>query len=270
MPDVSIIIPCFNQGQYIHEAIDSVVAQTHQDFEIIIVNDGSTDIQTIDILRAIDNPSIRVIHTSNQGLASARNNGIREAQAEIILPLDSDDKIFPQYVEKALGVLKNDPATGIVYCNAELFGARKGKWALREFSVQEILFRNLIFHCAFFRRQDWEKTGGYNPNMIYGWEDWDFWLSIISLGRKVFHIPEVLHSYRVRKKSMVHVMTEEQKVAMHARIFLNHQQLYSQYALDFFEEINRRQKSILDILLKEKICHPIQALKTVLRRFHGH
>jgi glycosyltransferase involved in cell wall biosynthesis len=245
-----------------------VLCQTHQNFEIVIVNDGSTDIQTIDILQAINNPAIRVIHTSNQGLAFARNNGIREARSEIILPLDSDDKILPSYVEKALRVLNSDHEIGIVYCNAELFGARRGKWALREFTVKEMLFRNLIFHCAFFRRQDWEKVGGYNPN-IYAWEDWDFWLSIISLGRKVFRIPEVLHAYRVRKNSMVHMMTDQQKVANHARIFLNHQQLYADHAIEFFEEIHRSQKSILDKLLKDKLCHPVQAIRTFLNRFHG-
>lgn len=206
MPDVSVIIPCFNHGQYIHEAIESVLNQTYNNFEIIVVNDGSTEQRTIDIINKINHPKIKVIHTSNQGLASARNNGIREAQAEIILPLDSDDKIMPTYVKKALKIFGDDPSMGIVYCYAELFGEKLGKWILPEYSLKGILFHNLFFCSAFFWRHDWEKAKGFNPNMKYGWEDWDLWLSIISFGKKVYRIPESLFSYRVRKKSMVHLM----------------------------------------------------------------
>ncbi len=265
MPDVSVIIPCFNHGQYIHEAINSVLKQTCQNFEIIVVNDGSTDPQTISILKKIEHPKIKVVHTVNQGLASARNNGIREAQSEFILPLDSDDTIAPQYVEKALPLLKNDLGLGIVYCQAELFGDKKGIWKLPEYSLKEMLFRNHIFHCAFFRFKDWEKVNGYNPNMKYGWEDWNFWLSLISLGKKVYQIPEILHAYRVRKGSMLGSMSIRQKAEMHVQIFLNHQDLFKDHLLEFFEEIHRMQnlcnRSILERFINDKLRHPIQTFK---------
>lgn len=271
MPDVSVIIPCFNHGQYIHEAIDSVLNQTLKDFEIIVVNDGSTEQQTIDILKKINHPKIKVIHTSNQGLASARNNGIREAQAKIILPLDSDDKIMPTYVEKALKIFGDDPSLGIVYCYAELFGEKRGKWILPEYSIKSILFRNLFFCSAFFWRHDWEKAKGFNPNMKYGWEDWDLWLSIISFGKKVYRIPESLFSYRMRKKSMVHLMTDQQKAAMHAQIFLNHPDFFQLHLQDFFEGIHFLEKnsnrSLINILVKDKLLHPFQTIKNIAHRF---
>ena len=237
MPDVSVIIPCFNHGQYINEAIDSVLNQTHRDFEIIVVDDGSTDPRTIQILNKINHPKIKVLHTNNQGLASARNNGIIAAQADIILPLDSDDKIEPGYIEKALRILNGDPSVGIVYCYTNFFEEKRGKWLLPEYSLKKMLFENLIFACAFFRRADWKTVKGYNPNMKYGWEDWDFWLSIISLGRKVIRIPEALHRYRIRGQSMGHVMTISQQAAMHAQLFLNHQDLYKTNLPIFFEEV---------------------------------
>jgi len=272
MPDVSIIMPCYNHGQYIYEAIDSVLNQTFQNFEIVIINDGSTDPQTIEILKNIHHPKIKVLHTSNQGLASARNNGIREAQAPIILPLDSDDKIAPTYLEKSVKILQSNEEIGIVYCLAEFFGEKHGKWLLPEYSLKEMLFHNLIFHCAFFWRSDWEKLNGYNPNMKYGWEDWDFWLSIISTGKKVHRIPEVLHEYRVRKSSMVHAMTELDKVKMHAQIFRNHQDFYISNLEDIIEEIYHLQnvchRSILDRLIKDKLLHPVQTIKRHMVQNH--
>lgn len=274
MPDVSIIIPCFNHGQFIHDAIDSVLCQTHDNFEIIVVNDGSTEQHTTDILKKINHPKIKVIHTPNQGLASARNNGIREAQSEIILPLDSDDKISPTYIEKALPVLRKDPTIGIIYCQAKLFGEKHGKWYLPTFSEAEALLRNLIFHCAFFRRCDWEAIKGYNPNMVYGWEDWDFWISIVSLGRRVFRIPEYLHTYRVRNRSMAHSMTDSQKAAMHAQLFLNHQEFFLKHLTGFFQEIHRLQdlseRTLWDRLISDKLLHPVQLINNFKYKFYAH
>ncbi|MCI5167028.1 MAG: glycosyltransferase family 2 protein, partial [Candidatus Electrothrix sp. GM3_4] len=118
MPRVSVVIPCYNQGSFIDETIHSVLAQTWQYFEIIVVNDGSTDPFTVNHLQQLNFPKTRVLHTENQGLSSARNNGIREAQGEYILPLDADDRIGPTYLEQAIRLLDADPELGIVYCKA--------------------------------------------------------------------------------------------------------------------------------------------------------
>ena len=98
MAKVSVIIPCYNQGAYLNEAVESILAQSYRDFEIIVVNDGSTDEETNRLLSGYDRQQTRVLHTENQGLSSARNNGIREAQGEYILPLDADDRIDPTYL----------------------------------------------------------------------------------------------------------------------------------------------------------------------------
>ena len=144
MPKVTVVIPCYNQGQYVDKAVESVLNQTYQDFEIIIVNDGSTDAFTNNLLKNYHKPKTRVIHTRNQGLASARNNGIREAKGEYILPLDADDKIGNEYLEEAVMVLDEKPGVGIVYSEAETFGAVNGKWEMPEYSIEEILIDNII------------------------------------------------------------------------------------------------------------------------------
>ena len=122
MPKVSVVIPCYNQGHFILEAIDSVLTQTYEDYEIIVVNDGSTDSNTIRILNAINNPKILVIHTKNEGLSSARNTGIKNSVGEYILPLDADDKIGDNYLEKAINIFNTVDNLKIVYCYASFFG----------------------------------------------------------------------------------------------------------------------------------------------------
>jgi hypothetical protein len=119
---VSVVIPCYNQGQYIDEAVESVLAQSYQDFEIIIVNDGSNNADTIKILETYSKPKTRVIHTNNQGASIARNNGIKVSSGRYILPLDADDRIGSVYIEKAIEVLDKNENVGIVYCEAEFFG----------------------------------------------------------------------------------------------------------------------------------------------------
>ena len=127
-PKVSVIIPCYNQGFFLQEAVESVLEQTYQDFEIIIINDGSTDAATVALLKNYKQPRTTVIHTNNQGLASARNNGINIAKGKYILPLDADDKIGKNYLQKAIEKLEMNDNLGIFYCEAEFFGNEIGKW----------------------------------------------------------------------------------------------------------------------------------------------
>lgn len=222
MPRVSVIIPCYNLGQYLDEAVDSVLAQTFQDFEIIVIDDGSTDHATIELLTSYSKPKTRVIRTGNHGLPAARNCGICEAAGDYILPLDADDRIGPTYLEQAVRVLDNDETVGIVYCYGELFGARSGRIAAANFSRRGMLLSNLIFCSAFFRRIDWAAVGGYNVNMRHGFEDWDFWLALLELGRDGYRIPETLFYYRVRETSMVRSMGLQQRVDMHLQLLRNH------------------------------------------------
>lgn len=230
MPKVSVVIPCYNQGQYLDEAVDSVLAQSYRDFEIVIVNDGSTDEFTCRLLAGYTRPQARVVATANQGLAAARNTGIGEALGEYILPLDADDRIGPDYLARAVGVLEENPETGIVYCLGELFGARTGRISAPAFSRRKMLLSNLIFATAMFRKSDWDRVGGYNTNMRHGCEDWDFWLSLVELGRKVHRIPEVLFFYRIREQSMNVAMDREKRLEMHLQLMKNHPALFIEHA----------------------------------------
>jgi glycosyltransferase involved in cell wall biosynthesis len=261
MPKVSVIIPCFNHGKYINAAVESVLGQTYNDFEIIIIDDGSTDKFTKKFLANYKRPKTKIIITQNQGLASARNTGIRNAKGKYILPLDADDKIAPTYIEKAVEVIENNKNIGIVYCLAETFGYKKGSWYIPEFTQKRMLLRNLIFCSALFKKQDWESVGGYNTKMIRSWEDWDFWLSLISIGCEVYRIPEVLFYYRLTEGSMITTMSRQEQVAMHMQLMRNHKDIFienSQPLVEFYYRItmSRAYKSIKFMLGKSALKRP--------------
>lgn len=201
---VSIIIPCYNQGKYIKDAIGSILDSTYKNIEIIVVDDGST--KDVDLIDNFSNPKIKIIHQKKQGVCAARNNGIREAAGDYILPLDADDKIYPTYIEKAMNVFKNNPKISIVYCRAEYFGTTSGEWTLPEFKFPDCLWENAIFNSAVYKKSDWAKVGGYKTQVKNGNEDWEFWISMIENGAEVYKIPEILFSYRCAENYMSNKM----------------------------------------------------------------
>ena len=271
-PKVSVIIPCFNQGQYIDEAVESVLSQTLQDFEIIIVNDGSTDEFTKNMLKSYNKPKCKVIHTNNQGLSSARNNGIIAASGEYILPLDADDKISLKYLEEAVNILDRESEIGIVYCEVEFFGDKTGRWNLPDFSVERILVMNMIICSALFRKSDYMKTKGYNPNMLYGWEDWDFWLSLIEKGIGVYKLSDVHFFYRIKKgnsmKINLDLSVEKQKYCLRT-IYLNHYDFYINKIGNPIELYSKliRVLSSKDYKFGRLIVNPIRNFKRYIKKF---
>lgn len=228
MEKVSIIMPCYNDGQYIEEAVASVLDQTYKNLEIIIIDDGSDDKHTLEVIGKISNEKIRVYHTEHLGPAGARNYGINMADGRYILPVDSDDKIEPTYIEKAVTILKNNPHIGVVYCEADLFGEKSGKWDLPNYSFDTMLLDNIVFVTAMFYKEDWEQVGGFNTYMDMGMEDYDFWLSILALGKEIYQIPEILFHYRIKKVSRTTQFMDNsmQVKEIYTRMYGNHKAFY--------------------------------------------
>jgi glycosyltransferase involved in cell wall biosynthesis len=199
---VSIVIPCLNHEAYLLDAINSALNSTHPYIEIIIVDDGSTD-KTSEVAKEVMNnhKNVSYIYQDNQGPSVARNRGIQEARGEYILPLDADDKISSQYIEKALEVLKNDPAIVLVYCKAEYFGLKAGLWDLKPFSLKKLAIDNMIFSCSMYRKEDWKKVGGYAYELKTGWEDWEFLISILKNRGRVHRLEFIGFYYRIHQYS---------------------------------------------------------------------
>jgi len=210
-PIVSVVIPCFNHGIYLEETIDSILRSDYESYEIIVIDDFSTDDLTRKVLNILDKPQTRVIQNRIKGVANARNYGIEEAKGRYILPLDADDKISRSYIRKAVEILESSPNVGIVYAKARLFGRKVGEWKLPSYSIERILASNVIFCSAFFRKEDWDIVGGYKPNIPFGKEDWEFWISLIEIGRDVFRLNEFHFFYRIHTISRDTLASEGDK-----------------------------------------------------------
>jgi glycosyltransferase involved in cell wall biosynthesis len=203
-PTVSVIIPCFNHGEFLPEAVASVTAVKRDDIELIVVDDGSTDERTRKELDALIAQGIKVVRQENRGPSAARNAGILVSGGKYILPLDADNHLRCGYIEHGIRILDANPQVGVVYGDAEYIGLRTGRWHVGSFDRHRLLEWNYIDTCAIYRRSVWEQNSGYDAaKIVQGIEDWDFWLGALEHGWQFAYVPEVLFDYRVAKESMV-------------------------------------------------------------------
>jgi glycosyltransferase involved in cell wall biosynthesis len=203
-PLVSVIIPCFNYGQYVEEAIDSILRQTFQDFEIIVVDGGSTDNSTVTTLKYLQKPKTKIYYRKGRHLVGDnRNFGIQKAKGKYICCLDADDKIKSTYLEKALFLLEVY-AYDIVSTSVQCFGNSIETWNIvANPTLAEILKGNQVSTVAVFSKQMWEKANGYHDYGIgkdHISEDWDLWVRMMALGARVINISESLMLYRIHDK----------------------------------------------------------------------
>jgi GT2 family glycosyltransferase len=224
-PIVSVIIPCFNYGEYLEEAVDSALDQTLQDSEVIIIDDGSTDLNTVEVLEKLDRPRTRVIQQANTGLPGARNTGIGAAKGRYICCLDADDTLVETYLEKAVALLESRPDLGFAYSWVRRFGAVEGVWEPEDFNLKNLLDYNHVSVSAVFRRQAWEAVGGYWDDMQPGYEDWEFWIRLGAKGYPGKLIPEPLLNHRRHERSMIDDAVEQHERLLE-RIHLRHARLY--------------------------------------------
>jgi len=202
-PAVSVIIPCYNLGQYLDDAVSSVLAQSFQDFEILIVDDGSTDAATRAILERYARPKTRVIRTEHVGLAAARNLGIRQAKGRYLCALDADDRLEPSFLDKMARVLDSDESVTFSSSWLRTFGDETWEWKPDRCDLPTLLWEDTVLTAALVRRDAVVAVGGYDTNMPeQGDEDWDLWLTLVERGCRGAIIPEILFNYRRRAGSM--------------------------------------------------------------------
>lgn len=246
---VSIVIPCYNHGEYLQEALDSInIDNINYPVEIIIVDDGSSDHATIQKLESLKQLNYTIIHQENGGPGKARNTGINIAVGKFILPLDADNKIKPNYINKAVPILEKNQAD-IVYAVPEFFGDtsnKKRQFKVRPFDDLGLVTGNCADACAIFRKEVWIKNGGYDEAMPYfGFEDWEFWINA-SKNNFTFHfIKEKLFFYRIDNNSMISQFNNaERNVLMHRYLAKKH--------ADFFLE-----KLVKITYLRERIYYDL-------------
>ena len=200
---LSVIAPCYNHGELLIEAVASAERSILEPYELIVVDDGSRQPRTVEVLAALEEAGYFVVHQENRGLSAARNRGIELATGAFVLPLDSDNRLLPGFPEAAMGVLDGDPRVGVVYGDRSELGLRSGEVQVPEFDLDTLLTGNFIDACAVIRKSAWSDCGGFDSAMPYQcWEDWDFWISAAGRGWRFHHLPGAAFEYRVRPGSM--------------------------------------------------------------------
>jgi len=225
IPLVSIIIPIYNYGLKFEKTLWSVFNSTYKNFEIIIVNDGSTDEYVIRKLNSIvDHPNIKILSQENSGPSSARNYGIKNSNGEFILPLDADDEIHPDYIQSCVSILKNNKKISPVYCDTNHVGEIMGLEKRPEWSFERLKQGPFIVNCSMFRKEAFDECDGYDSE-LKGWEDYDLWIRMALKGYLGKRIPKALFTYFHHEKDGT-VSTEAN---------LNQQELYNKIMLKNFQ-----------------------------------
>jgi glycosyltransferase involved in cell wall biosynthesis/predicted O-methyltransferase YrrM len=199
---VSVIIPFYNQADFLGEAVDSVKKSRYPNIEIIVVNDGSDDSRSISVFESLQ--GVRKVVKNNGGLSSARNAGVRASKGRFILPLDADDKIDSNYIATAVEALINNTDLHYVSCHSHNFGEFENAYIPIGYVPGLMPFMNTHGKCTnLYRREVFDKCGGYDEIMS-SYEDWDFLISIHEQGMQGDVIPMELFHYRRHYDSMVY------------------------------------------------------------------
>lgn len=231
--EISIIVPCFDQAEYLDEALESVLKQTYTNWECIIVNDGSPDnTQEVANKWVEKDKRFKYLFQKNEGVSSARNMGIKNSFGKFILPLDADDKLSINYLEICLSKIESENYS-IVYGKAICFGEQEAELKLGNPTLKNLLKYNRIHCSGLFRKEDWKRNNGYDENMKFGFEDWEFWINILKRGGEALLMNECILYYRIKSfsRSTEINFNAKKNSSMVDYIFQKHLQLYGYNSL---------------------------------------
>lgn len=273
---VSIIIPCYNDGDFIEHAVQSILDQTYSNKEIIVIDDGSNP-ETKKVLNKLEHKIDLLITQENNGPSVARNNGITAAKGEYILTLDADDYFEPTFIQKAVKILNNFPKVGLVTCHSHTFNGEKivGEIISRGGEAKDLLLRNGALASSLFRKISWHDVNGYDEKMLQGYEDWDFNISIAKAGWNIFVIEEHLFHYRLKERSRNSTANLSYKYDLLTYIYLKHKDVffinYDENILNLFSKIKKlemEKRKIKNTFTYEFGNGILWPLKFILRRFN--
>ena len=200
---ISIVVPCFNSGKTLERTIESIKNQTWDEKEIILVNDGSSDKKTLEVLRGYKNDSqIKVVDQKNKGLSSARNTGVMHSTGNYLYFLDSDDWIDFNALEELYIFLQNHKNSSYAFLDCFLEGINKGI-RKKEFNLFEQMFINQIPYSIFIPKKIFIENGFYDENMILGYEDWEFNVRLAANNYYGKRLPKALFHYSVSNSGML-------------------------------------------------------------------
>jgi glycosyltransferase involved in cell wall biosynthesis len=228
MPRISVVIPCFNSHATLRETLASLERQSCRDFDVTIVDDGSTAPEVAALLAELPQ-SIRIVRQENRGLPAARNAGIRASAGELVLPLDADDLFEPEAIGALVRAL-DESAADLAFCWVRRFGEENGISQMA-FNSFEQLFVNEAPYCLLMRRGLFERLGGYDESLRFGHEDWEFNIRAVASGARAVVVPEPLFRYRVQASGLLKSTRLHRMAALWREIRERHPELYRPRAL---------------------------------------
>jgi GT2 family glycosyltransferase len=223
---VSIIVPCYNYGRFLGEAIESALAQTRPADEIIVIDDGSTDSTPEVLAHYRHHPSMRTIRQTNQGAIATFNTGIGQSHGAFFVVLSADDRLDPRFLERTVPALVAHPGVGYAYTGYRVFGARHRIRAALTYSRTRLARRPYFTASALIRREAFDAAGGYSADMAIGYEDWDLFLGMAERGWDGVAVPEALFQYRQHRVASRNTMSFFTWLSLLARIYRRHRALY--------------------------------------------
>jgi len=246
---ISIIIPCYNDAQYIEQSVNSALSQTYLHKEVIVVDDGSND-ETKAVLKNLAPQITKLITQENQGQSNARNAGIKEAKGAYILVLDSDDYFEPTFCEKAMEVFESRKDVKLIssFVNKLNDGKIIDIFKSHGGNISQFLSNNQATGGCAFIKSDFERVNGYDESMRKGFEDWEFYIRLLKDGGEAYVIKEPLFNYRLRNDSTTSKANKIKYELLHY-IYLKHQVLYKEnyelFITHLLSRIEREEKEKL-------------------------
>lgn len=275
-PLISIIIPCYNDAQFIEQSVDSALSQTYLNKEVIVIDDGS-DEKTKKVLKSLEHKITKLIIQENQGQSRARNVGILASKGEYIFVLDSDDFIESTLCEKAIDVFFKHNDVKIATCYAKIILENGGNYISKTNggSVIDFAYGNhALGGASMFKKIDWESCGGYDEKMRLGFEDWEFFIRLLKNEGRAVVIPEVLYNYNKRLNSTTAIANKNTYQILEYMLIKN-RELYINDFDNFVRNMisrlinleNQKQKVYKkkDYLLGHFLLKPLRFLKSILR-----
>jgi glycosyltransferase involved in cell wall biosynthesis len=243
-PQVSFIIPCYNHGRFVADAVRSALGQEGVQTEAVVVNDGSTDRETARACDRLAGQQVTVIHQANRGLPAARNAGAAQARASLLVFLDADDWVEPSFCRTLMARLaeaRAEPGGDSVshaYCQERLVELGEGVWRVPEWDQALLLITNLHPVTALVRRDRFEAVGGFDETMRSGYEDWDLWLKFAERGWRGVRVSEPLFVWRRHSHQTMVMQVIHDHEALYRRLRENHRELYDRCAEDIAVRMN--------------------------------
>ena len=232
MSRIGVVVTSFGQGGLVAEAVRSALDQTRPPEIVVVVDDGSTDSESLLVLRELETqPDVQVLRQTNSGVSAARNAGLRALTTELAVVLDGDDRIAPTFVERTAAVLEADPDVLAASAWLRMHGVADALVCPRGGTVRDFLDRNACPATVLLRREVSLRTGGYPEEMREGFEDWDFFLTLLTDGGRVAIVEEPLIQYRTAPDS-ANVRSMERRLELYAEIVDRHEPVFRRHLKD--------------------------------------